>query len=206
MQLDASISETHLRTAIVSQNPIEDGSNVSDHITLNPEALTITGLVSDVPLSFLVAAVGTGVGAITEAVAGPLGGIGKTLAAAGIGSLGGLVSGTPRDPKDAFKYLEELFKDRFPFTVITALKRYDDMVISNLNVPRSATVGKGLQFTINLEKIIIVENSFVIIPSFKLAANAKNRGQSTSKLGKQAAKEAKEKTKKGASILSRLFF
>lgn len=200
MQLDASVSETHSRVANVSQSPIEDGSNIADHITLNPVGLSITGLVSDVPLSIINSIVGAGVGAVSN-VTNALGGIAGTAAAAGLGSVASLVTGNPRDPSDSFKYLEELFENRQPFTVITRLKRYEDMVIKSLNVPRSAQNGRGLRFTIQLEQVIIVESSEVLIPPFILGGGAGNRGQSTSKLGKQAAKGASEQAERKSSFL-----
>jgi len=49
MQLDASINEGHTRTAKVSVSPIEDGTTISDHVTLEPVSLSIEGLISDVP-------------------------------------------------------------------------------------------------------------------------------------------------------------
>ena len=53
VELDASISESHKFTADVTDNPVEGGSVVSDHITLKPIELTIDGMITDSPISFL---------------------------------------------------------------------------------------------------------------------------------------------------------
>lgn len=201
MQLDASLSENHQRNATISQSPIEDGSNIADHVTVDPIRLSITGLISDSPLSILNSIVGAGLGTITSQVGDALGGIGRAAAAAGLGSVASLATGNPRKPEDSFKYLEELYDNRVPFTVITALRKYDDMVIKSLTVPRNASVGKGLQFTMELEQVIIVQSSITTVPAFQLNGDAANRGQSTGKLGKQAAKQATEQSASKGSLL-----
>lgn len=201
MQLDVSIQENHQFSASVSQSPIEDGSNIADHITLNPFKLSLTGQISDTPLTFLASLVGTGLGTVTDVVGDSLGGIGKTAAAAGIGSIGGLVQGTPKDPRDAFKYLRELYDNRQPFDVVTALARYENMVISSLNIPRNASVAKSLNFTVELEQVTIVQSSVVKIPAFQLRGDTANRGQSKTNLNKQASKTAKPETERKSSFL-----
>jgi len=200
MQLDASVQENHVLSANVSQSPIEDGSNIADHITINPKSITISGLISDVPLSAANAAIGAAITAAAGLATDTLGGIGAAAAAIGAGSVASLVTGNPRDPSDSFKYFEELFENRIPFTVITRLKQYENMVIKNFDVPRSASNGRGLRFTLQLEQVIIVESSTVTVPSFRLASDAK-RGQSNSKLGKQAAKTASAPAARKSSLL-----
>lgn len=51
--LDAVISEDHQYNSRVTSYPVENGLNISDHIINEPEILSITGVVSDTPLSFL---------------------------------------------------------------------------------------------------------------------------------------------------------
>jgi hypothetical protein len=47
LTLDVLISETHNRTASITENPIEDGSIISDHIINEPYKLSIEGYVSN---------------------------------------------------------------------------------------------------------------------------------------------------------------
>lgn len=198
--LDASISENHERSANLSQSPIEDGSLVTDHVTLNPLKLTLNGIISDVPLSDVGSLIGSGVGTVSSTIGESLGGIAGAAAALGVGSVASLVSESPRDVQDAFKYLNELWKNRTPFTVVTALTRYQDMIITNITFPRSATIGGGLQFNIQLEQVRIVQSSVIKLPVEQLKDDAK-RSQGTNKLGKQAAKNAKEETGRKSSLL-----
>lgn len=190
-ELDASLKETHKRTAKVSQNPIEDGTNVADNVNLDPRGLDLTGFVSDAPLSLLGSVVGLGLSSATQLASKAVGNsvVGNALASAvgiGLGSIAGLITGSPRDPKKAWQFLDEVWARREPFSVVTALQRYDSMVISSLSAPREASRGKGLEFDISLEQVEIVQSSIIRVAVFKTGALG---GQSKAKLGKQAGKE-----------------
>lgn len=210
MQLDASLNETHSRVATVTNNPIEDGSLISDHITLEPIKLVLQGVVSDTPLNLQQSVIGAGAGAVTDVTSNFIGGLGATALSLGAGSVAGLVSNrttftaidsngneietNSSSNNDAFKYLEELYFNRTPFTVVTKLKKYESMVITSLDVPRNAQTAGGLQFTVNLQQVKIVKSATVKVPEFQLASNARASGQSTARLGKQATKEIKDGT------------
>lgn len=204
--MDVSISETHSRTAVISQNEIEDGSNVADHVKLNPEKLTIEGLVSDSPVGVLQSAIGAGLSSASQLAAGAaskaLGPVAATAVGSAVGlaggSIAGLLTGQNRNPKDMFKLLDDLWRKRQPFTMVTALEKYDNMIITDLTVPRSASIGKSLRFTMSLEKVQIVSSSIVQVPAFKVA-NA--GGSSVAKLGKQASKTASAANGSNASLL-----
>lgn len=47
VELDCSETESHQRTAEVTEHPVEDGADISDHVKIIPGRLTITGIVSD---------------------------------------------------------------------------------------------------------------------------------------------------------------
>lgn len=47
--VDASISEKHTRRAKATRHPVEEGSDVSDHVKVEPAELTIEGQVSNHP-------------------------------------------------------------------------------------------------------------------------------------------------------------
>ena len=51
VELDASISETHSFDTVITDHPVEAGSNVSDHVRVSPLRLKISGVVSNTPLS-----------------------------------------------------------------------------------------------------------------------------------------------------------
>lgn len=51
--VDAAISEEHVRESEVTNFPVEDGTNISDHIIIQPEQLTIEGIISESPVQYL---------------------------------------------------------------------------------------------------------------------------------------------------------
>lgn len=53
LTLDVTVEEEHNFDADVTEFPIEDGAIITDHVRLNPRRVTITGFVTDTPLSSL---------------------------------------------------------------------------------------------------------------------------------------------------------
>lgn len=51
LQLDATISENHVATAQITNEPVEQGSNISDHIVNDPEEITIEGFITNTPVT-----------------------------------------------------------------------------------------------------------------------------------------------------------
>lgn len=226
MLIDASMQENHKRTAKVTESEIEDGSNIADHVKLEPIRLDIEGVVSDTKVGFFQPALGgsqesqfgsrllqagtgfavtSGTAAVGNAFGGGgslAGGLAAQAAALGIGSLAKLVGGETATFKDNFKYLEELWFNREPFTVVTVLDIYRDMIIEDLDVPRSANIGESLRFRMSLKQVKIVESSFIKVPPFQTENQG---GTSRSKQGKQESKTPKDETGNDASILHNIF-
>jgi len=196
LKLDASLSETHNRTAKITDNEIEDGSIVSDHVKLNPKSLTINGQISDAPVSIL------GLGVSSDDILGAA----NDFADGDKGAFEGLVKNSRRTPAEAWEYLNQLLENRVPFSIVTGLQRYENMLLTSLSAPRSSKDGKSLIFTGELRQVVIVESSTVKIPAFKLEkGGAANSGASKSKLGKQAGKNATEKQADNSSLLLKGF-
>lgn len=189
IEFDASLSESHDREADVSQNAIEDGTSISDNVNLKPRKLSMKALISDAPVSLIGSAVGLGISSATQLATtqakGVLGQAIGTAAGIALGSIAGLITGSPRDPKKVWEELEKIWARREPFTVVTALQRYEKMVISKLSAPRSAMIGKGLEFDVTLEEVTIVSSSIIKVAAFKTSSLG---AQSNVKLGKQAGK------------------
>lgn len=194
LKVDASVKESHNRTATVTDNEVEDGSLVSDHVILSPESVTLSCIVSDVPVSIL------GLGVSQDDVLGAA----KDFLGGNKGAFEGLVKNPRRTPKEAWQYLEQIWKARNPFNVVTALQRYENMVITNLTAPRESSNGKSLMFDIDLRKIRIIKSSNVAIPASKIKGTDKG-GASKSDLGKQAGKEASAEQTDNSSLLLKGF-
>lgn len=50
--MDALIEETHNRTAVITENPVEDGSVFNDHIANDPVSVSIVGWITNTPVGF----------------------------------------------------------------------------------------------------------------------------------------------------------
>lgn len=194
LKLDASLSENHSRKATVTDNEVEDGVVVSDHIKLSPKSLSITGQISDAPVSIL------GLGVSSDDILGAA----DDFADGDKGAFEGLVKNSRRTPTEAWKYLEQLWENRTPFSIVTGLQRYENMVITSLSAPRSSKDGNSLMFTGELRQIVIVESATVKIPAFKLDDDAKG-ASSKGKLGKQASKNATDAQEDNSSLLLKGF-
>ena len=112
--LDATINEEHNYTAQVTNYPLENGTDISDHIINQPVTVQITGIVSDTPLSLL--------SSFNRSI-------------------------------DAFNKLILIYERKERITVVTGIKVYTNMVMTNLQIPRDVSTGQSLSFSIELQKI-----------------------------------------------------
>jgi len=198
LKLDAAISVTHDATSQVSKNPVEEGSDISDNIRLENRTLQIEGTITETPIVLLGSAfniftgAATGVGELTE-----FGDFSQQALAAGLGSISGLIATRNETdllyPQKAFEYLMELRNNRIPFNVRTKLQVYKSMVLTRLNVPQTAAVGRQLKFSATLEQIQIAKTASIVLPE----RNTKNAPGATKNqnLGKKKGVEASESNK-----------
>jgi hypothetical protein len=177
LKLDAAVNIQHDFGSTVTKNPIESKTgnevdNFTDHVRLENPVLQIEGVIAEAPLDLLGSAFNVFTGAATSSlnktIGGQLGGFASQALAAGLGSVAGLIANRNRDdiqfPQKAFEYLQELRRNKIPFTVVTRLKRYEDMILTRISVPQNTDDGNSLRFTATMEQIEIVQTQTVIIP------------------------------------------
>jgi hypothetical protein len=153
IELDAVLDEAHEWQAEATMNPVEEGSPVSDHIIEQPDKLKIRGFVSETPL------------VASESVRG--------------------AKGTPWAEsltQPLFDLLRDLIKAREPMTVYTKYRIYDNMVLTNLTIPRSAATGEALEFTAEFVHIRKVATQTVDVPP---GISAKNDAKSSPSLSRK---------------------
>lgn len=194
LQLDATVSENHTRTATITQNEIEDGSKVSDNVVLGNEKFEITGLISEAPFSrsnildIASQVQNQGFQALNDAI----GSIGSGVLSSAAASVKRII---------ALTQLESFWKNKIPFTVLTGLKKYENVLINEISIPVNAKDGKSLRFTVRCESVRIVESQTVSIPESVTEAGATAKQG----LGKKAAQEAASSEEGQASILFNLY-
>jgi hypothetical protein len=135
ISIDASRVIRHSLQATATRNPVEQGSDITDHVILEPATLTVDGVITDSPIEFF--------SSITF-------GLGATLAN---------ITGQTSRSKQNFDLLQQLYIKRIPFSVNTRLKYYPNMIITSLDVPQDAESGQSINFTIQFQQITIVDTA-----------------------------------------------
>ena len=96
--VDCTLAETHTLTSNITQNPIESGSYLSDHIHNLPRSISLRGAITSRPLDIVSAIVRTPIRAFVSTTAGLilnpiLGGYEKYLSSAATGIISERVFG-----------------------------------------------------------------------------------------------------------------
>ena len=215
IKLDLLLDESHSLESEVTQHPVEDGSQINDHIHIKPRRGSLTGFVTNAPM-----VVGYN-GGLPKRLAAKLsqmqkqGGINGFLEDVGSNvattprtalSAAGLYSPTRITPDDLYSEVSvrpnrvqstwDAFKAlqlaREPVVIVTGLEKYRDVVITKVETTRDKETGDAGRFKVEFQEIQIVTLSEIGIgstqrPNFKTAE------------GKQAGAKAKKGKTGGAS-------
>ena len=136
--LDASVSETHSQEIEVTDHPVEQGANITDHRRRKPFVLTMEGIITNTPL--------------------PVESAAKSTQTYDGKSWTSRASAVPGRAEDAYATLQALCDSSKLLTITTALKVYPNMTLTSLSVPRDASTGQSLRFHATLREIRIVKN------------------------------------------------
>ena len=138
ISLDLILTETHSLNAVVTQHPVQDGSTISDHITILPRSGTMRVLVSNSSLS---TAEGDARAAWDEIYAQGEAAQ-KTL---------------PNRAEEAWKKLKDLVKTRELVKVVTSLEVYEDVALTRVETTRDGDTGDALEIDIDYEQVTKVK-------------------------------------------------
>lgn len=147
VNFDASVSETHTKRNSIPQHPVESGKNVSDHIRQEPDEITINGIVTDHPIIFL----------------------------ASIQAESPLEDDlTPVNDRADLAYAElgRVMNDGELVEIVTTLRDYENMAITEFAVQRDAQNGNVMNATISAREVRIVTTETVEAPEADNPANA----------------------------------
>lgn len=136
IKIDASVSETHLTEMDLTENPVENGAKITDHVQIKPNELTIEGVISDSPLgdNFVQSIVN-----LEQKIS--------------------TFFGTEKRSIDAYNQMLKLQRSRDPFTVTTGLKVYSNMILTSLSINRTSETSNAIHFTANMKEIRIIGTS-----------------------------------------------
>lgn len=166
--VDTHLSEDHSYSSSITTSEIEDGSPINDHVIDEPFRLSVNGYISNITT--------IGIGIASAVITGTSVLSGKNKA------------------KDAERELRALRTNKVPFSIVTGLRSYKNMMITSLSFPRSSVTGKGLEFNATFQQVTIVQSQVLAISSEdqKLLQRRSDEGR----------KQAKEASEKQASITS----
>lgn len=181
IELDAAISLTHQSAVTITEHPVEDGANISDHSRPRPESIVIDGVISNTRLGLKQEL------RVVEA-------FGQRFQVAA-GSTSPNAAGYAQE---ALVKLKELSTQRKTFTVVTRRRTYTDMMIETLSSPEDKNTGDSLRFTATCRQVIIVRNKVT-----RRVVAKEPKAQPKIKAGKQTPKEA-DPAKVSKSILTHL--
>lgn len=224
--LDATISHNHAYTNMVTRYPVEEGADLTDFIRSEPEKLTMECLISDFPMErdFNNGVIPTTLSdkdsrsydsyntrlAVREVNMRSLSAFEQLCMYAGINyperdAQGiSVVSGKPLALPISVK--------AYPLTVVTGLRIYTNMVITDLQIPFNARTGHALRFSITFVKIRKVKLDAIMLVSAKNLNNKtpgiESQSSSTADKGAvppiTASKEDVDAFKKSGSLLFKI--
>jgi hypothetical protein len=144
---DAVLSEVHTGTNTVTDHPVEDGVNISDHSRPEPDKLQVELIVSDTPLSLV---------QMQRAQ--------QFMQQAGIGVIQNPFDGTQTIaavPGYSAAVLARLWKykdDGTLLSVVTSLRYYRSMEIESISAPRDSKTNSALRCSISFKFVRVVQN------------------------------------------------
>lgn len=202
MTVDATISSIHSAGASLTKRELEDGSDVSDHMTTSPEGVVIKGVISETPLDLFTSLAGSAIGAAASLASQA--GLG---AAAGVGILGGSLLSSVNGSRtvNSYEFMVQLQQKRIKFDLVTGLKSYTNMVLTSVQAERSAKIGKAIHFTATIEKVTFVTSKLISLGEASMLGQVASSAAGQTDLGKQASSVAGSDTSSNGSILFNLF-
>jgi len=192
---DAVTSEAPEYSAQVTEHPVEDDPEITDHILLKNPTLAISGTVSASPLDLSTQIGNLVSGGISTVTSSQFrsnilnSGSQQVASFAGAKLLGN--SATPNlagglADSLARSLLISAIERKARFDVITKRQRFESMVIQNLKFPRDSQTGAQLIFEIEMIRIRIVKPLGITVAS--LNEQVANSANPFSKLGNQSPK------------------
>lgn len=170
--LDASIREVHNVEGELTEHPVEDGADISDHYRVLPRLFELEGVVSDTPI------------------------VGRIPGASLISSAVGLIQGDERPSINAWEELNRFFDEKVVVEITSSLQVYPSMVLTSLSVTRSAGQSGGLFFTATARQIeFVATEEGAALPAVTTGQKAKSAGKATN-----TAANGAEQTKSSALL------
>ena len=228
MLFDVDNQETHEFQTEVTEYPVEEGADVADNARDALDQFTLNAWVGESPLPFNPDVFDrVTLKAIELQIPQPPGLISASAAVgAAIGAIGNAITGGSGPPraqmftldqarsrkKVALELLNKARTEKRLLRVLTSMRDYEDMLITQISVTRSVSDGDGAEFTVTLKQVRFVESETVAAPkpaepigSTKKSSGSKNAADDkTNKAGQKRESLLKQIENGGKSALAGL--
>jgi len=144
IECDASLVESHSRSANVTQFPIETGSNVADHIALQPQTIRLEIILAQYPFEIQVEKKSPEARSYE----------GENAA------------------RKKWDKLVSYWRERELVRVRTVLREYENMAILSLTTDQDVTTGESIRATVELQEVQIVQSEITEVPADSPAARS----------------------------------
>ena len=197
LELDVDLQESHDLSSEITEHPVEEGADVTDHVRPRLRRVSIEGFVSDTPVLgnpgvadvaefvslelqipdkpaqiSLSGGIKAGIGAVSEALFGPTPPLKVTMLR---------LDDVKSRKRAVYDALEDARLNARLCRVITSLHEYDNMLIEQVTPTRTPENGNGAIFSFTTKEIVRVSSDVTVAPepaelsgSVKVSAGAKN--------------------------------
>jgi hypothetical protein len=145
IDIETSLEEVHSDTLQLTDHPVESGASITDHSFKKPSEVMLRCGWSNSSLKALI-------------------GIVSGFFAGGTMSKADYVSGV-------YSQLLKLQQSREPFSILTSLRQYDNMLLTSLNVTRDQKTSSILMVQATCREVIIVSTQSKQLPAIESQAN-----------------------------------
>ncbi len=151
--VDATLEEEYEDELEITEHPVQAGADITDHSFKRPVELTMRCGWSN-----------STAGAAISTLISALSGITQS------GIVGGGMSGADY-VSGIYSQLLALQASRQPFSVVSTLRAYDNMLIRSLRVARDSRTSQALMVTAQLREVILVSTQTTTLPAQGNQAN-----------------------------------
>lgn len=112
-------------------------------------------------------------------------------------------NGSSNRVRDAYGKIINLMEEKTLISIVTGLRVYSDMFISNFTVPRTAQNGGALNFSMSLQHAVIVSSQVAQIPKTQITPE-EPQAQGKADIGKANSGQTQTKTEDNENYLAQI--
>lgn len=160
LEFDALISVSYAGAAQITDHPVENGADMSDHIRRRPKQIELSGIVSNDPIIYLAS-------------------FRATPSVPGTNPAG--------RAEAAFKFLEDAQDRGLLMHVVTSMFDYEDMAITSLGCTRDVETGNVAAMSLSLREV--QKATTETVAAVRSVTRPRNLGKRTKKAAPPAVEE-----------------